>query len=250
MINYSSRFTITGLTGTTDETYRSAVEALDGSTAGPPSVGDARASSASTSSATPISTFATSRTTPTVMTTTLSHSATSTPSHTSAPSDGSGGLSSGVLAGIAIAGVVVGLLGLGFGLWMCLRRRKRKDGGAVKIDDENSDIPGEVFRKEMTVMSAPVELDPHARVVEADHGMPPAEMDSMNVRVELEGDSVHKPDIPRPDSMLTEIPQTPISPMTIGTGTIGTGMWDSMRFPLPDPTPTAPGTPVTPQSNV
>ena len=246
VINYSSRFTITGLSGITDEQYRNAVTALGGSTKGPSSVGDAAVSSTSTALAT--STAATSSDPTSMMTTTRSQLATSTSSYAPTSGSNSGGLSSGVLVGIAIASFVVGLLGLAFGLWMCLRRRKQKDRGSVKIDDDNSDLSAEVNRKEMTVTTPPVELDPYARIVEADHGVPPAEMDGMNVRVELEGDPVepdHKSGIPRPDSMLTEVPQTPISPMTIGTGT-----WDSMRMPLPDPTPTAPGTPVAPFSNV
>lgn len=246
MINYSDRFTITGLTGTTDEEYRDAVTALKGSTKGPPSVGDAGATS-SVSTTTPVSTTTALQSPTSMMTVTRSSPATSTPSNGSGSSQDTGGLSSGVLAGIAIAGVVVGLLGLGFGLWMCLRRKRKKDNGIVKLKDENSDLSAEVFRKEMTATTPPVELDPYSRIVEADQGIPPVEMDSTNVRVELEGDSMHMADVGRPDTPLTEVPPTPISPMTLGTGT-----WDSMRFPLRDPTitPETPGTPVTPRDNV
>lgn len=252
MINYSSRFTITGLTGATAETYRNAVTALDGSTNGPLSVGDG----ASSSTAITVSTTATATTgAPTSLITTKSHSriassssAIPSASSSSAPLNiNTGELSSGVLAGIAIAGVVVGLIGIGFGLWMYFRRKRRRDAKSIRLGDDNSDLSGEVFRQEMVATTPPVELDPYARIVEADHGTPPVEMDSMNVRVELEGDSVHAPDIKRPDSSLTEVPPTPVSPMTIGTGT-----WNSMRYPLPDPiiTPETPGTPVTPLSNV
>lgn len=43
VINYSSRFTITGMTGTTTATIQKAVTALGGSTAGPPTVNDVAA---------------------------------------------------------------------------------------------------------------------------------------------------------------------------------------------------------------
>lgn len=190
-----------------------------------------------------------SRTSATSMVTT-----TSPPTTSSIPSNGDssgGGISSGALVGIAIAGVVVGLLGLGLTLWVCLRKRKRKDKGAASGDD-TSDLSAEVYRKEMVVSTPPVELDPWSRIVEADHGNPPAEMDSMNIRAELEGDSTPICGLGRSNSHLTEIPPTPISPMTLGTGTMGNGTWDSMRYGLPDPviTPETPGTPVTPRDNV
>ena len=121
----------------------------------------------------------------------------------------------------------------------------------VKLDD-NADLSAEVFRKEMTLTTPPVELDPYSRIVEADTGTPPAELPSTNIRAELAGDFVHGQDKGRPDSMLTEVPQTPISPMTIGTGTMDTGTWNSMRFGHSELnlTPETPGTPVTPRDNV
>jgi hypothetical protein len=121
----------------------------------------------------------------------------------------------------------------------------------VKLDD-NSDLSAEVFRKEMTLTTPPVELDPYSRIVEADTGTPPAEMPSTNIRAELAGDFVHGVDRGRPDSILTEVPQTPISPMTLGTGTMDTETWNSMRFGHSELnlTPETPGTPVTPRDNV
>ena len=121
----------------------------------------------------------------------------------------------------------------------------------VKLDD-NSDLHTEVFRKEMTATTPPVELDPYSRIVEADTGIPPAEMPNTNVRAELAGDFVHGEDRGRPDSMLTEIPQTPISPMTLGSGTMDNETWNSMRMQLSELnlTPETPGTPVTPRDNV
>ena len=248
VVNYSDRFTITGLTGTTEEQYRDAVTALKGSMNGPPSVGDA-AETSSVSTTIPMTSTTAQQSPTSMVTVTRSNAATSTPSGGTGLKINTGKLSTGVLAGIAIAGVVVGLSGLGFGLWMCLRRKRRRDSGLVKLKENNSDLSGEVFRKEMTVSTPPVELDPYSRIVEADHGTPPVEMDSANVRVELEGDSMHMADAGRPDSILTEAPQTPISPMTLGTGT---GTWDSFRFPIRDPTitPETPGTPVTPKDNV
>lgn len=248
MINYSDRFTITGLTGTTEQQYRDAVVALNGKTNGPPSVGDG--STSTTSTALPSTTTAgpaTATSPTTLVTVTQEPSTTSTPQNGgSGKSDNSGGLSSGALVGIAIAGVAVGLLGFGVALWMCLRRKRRRDSGMVKLDN-NSDLSAEVFRKEMTVTTPPVELDPYSRIVEADTGTPPAEMPSTNIRAELAGDFMHGQDKPRPDSILTEVPQTPISPMTLGHGTM-----DSMRLNLSELnlTPETPGTPVTPRDNV
>ena len=241
MINYSDRFTITGLTGSTDSQFRKAAETLNGATNGPPSVGDAATSS--TSSSTLATTTAAQRHSPTtsnaVVTITRGDSTTATRVPGNGPSNSQdSGLSTNILVGIAIAGAAVGVIGISLAIWAFLRKRRRKERG-VKLDD-NSDPSIEVARKEMTV-ATPVELDPYARIVEADNGMPPAEMPSNNFRAELEGDSTHGEVCGSPVVPLTPVPDTPVSTMTLGTGTMGT--WRSMTMDTLE-------SPVTPRDNV
>ena len=235
VINYSDRFTITGLTGTTDSTYRDAVKALNGSTNGPDSVGDSHSSasasasaSASLVSSTSIHRHSRTSTTPSIVTVTKKFSTTSSPttSHTLS-SKKDGGLSNGALAGIAIAGVAVGLVGISVAIWTCIRRKKRKEQGHVKLDS-STDLPGEVSRKEMRV-AAPVELDPYAKIVEADDGARRPEMDGTSIRAELEGDYIHAGIIRAPSIALTSAPTTPITPMTLDSMAIDT--LGSMAFP-------------------
>ncbi len=72
----------------------------------------------------------------------------------------------------------------------------------------------------VTPPHAPVELDPYAKIVEAGDGMRPPEMDSMNVRAELEGDSLHAH--PWADEPLTPIPDTPLECLTLDDSQMAT----------------------------
>jgi hypothetical protein len=235
VINYSDRFSINGLTGFTAPVYLNAINALDGSTKAPDSVGDAVSSSVVSTKTAGFSATAGLPTTR-VVSGSPTRSSTSTTSNTSNNRSGGGHvLSNGALAGIAIACAVFGVISLGVALWVCLRRRKQKESIAMKLDEleNNSDYS---LRREMsmgTSIQTPVELDPSAKIVEADNGLQRPEMDSMNVRAELEGDAIHPYHFETP---LTPVPDTPLDCLTL----------DSIRIP----TPTTPGFPVLPRNNV
>ncbi|KAK3691206.1 Cell wall synthesis protein kre9 precursor [Vermiconidia calcicola] len=220
VINYSNRFSITGLSGYTPPEYREAVEALGGSMYGPGNAGD----NAVTSS---VINAPTSTATGPARVTVTEHP-TASGGTGDGPSHGGGGgagekdgsaMSTGALAGIAVAGVLVGLAATAFALWVFLRRRKRrqqhgKEQGEIfaKFSNDSSDLSRETsYTQGMT--QTPAELDPYAsRVTEADDGMPPPELDS-TVRAELAGDFVHWE--PQPPPPLTPVPDTPLSVRTL-----------------------------------
>lgn len=106
----------------------------------------------------------------------------------------------------------MGIIGIGIALFACLRWRKRKEVVELKTDTDFN-TSSDMLRREMSLATPPqppVELDPYATIVEAGDGMPPSEMDSMNVRAELEGDY-----IPHFGPPLTPIPMTPIENLTL-----------------------------------
>ncbi|KAK5174729.1 Cell wall synthesis protein kre9 precursor [Saxophila tyrrhenica] len=242
VINYSDRFSIPNLTGITPPRYLNAATALDGSMKGPNNVGDAAPSSASSSSiSTPTSTGigkAHSRVV-TMTETNPAPTATGSP-NTPKSSPKSSGISTGALAGIAIAGAAIGILGIGLALWVCLRGRRRRETAAMKLASEDGNDSDDNLRREMSfapssqLQTPPAELDPYATIVEAGDGMRPPEMDSMNVRAELEGDSEHSHYWQ--DEPLTPVPDTPVECLTLDNhGRAVLGM---------------PGTPVQPRYNV
>jgi len=156
----------------------------------------------------------------------VTNSATSAP--TNAPNNGStqqnnSGISTGALVGIAIAGAAIGIIGIGLALWVCLRRRKGSKVGDIKLGSDDGNQSDDHLRREMSMVTpphAPVELDPYAKIVEAGDGMRPPEMDSMNVRAELEGDSLHAH--PWADEPLTPIPDTPLECLTLDDSQMAT----------------------------
>ena len=244
VINYSDRFSITGLTGTTLFQYREAAEALNGSTAGPGSVGDSAGST--TTSVASASATTSQRSGPTY-TNTLVTVTTKTPSSTTPPQTTStspsnsqdGGLSTSVLVGIAIAGVAIGLIGIALAVWAFLRKKRRREHGPVKLDDSSGSFE-DVARKEMSV-AEPVELDPYSRIVEADNGLQRPEMDSTNIRAELEGDHIHIGGLKEFEEPLTPVPETPIENLTLTS---------LDHFAMSTDTLATMATPVTPRSNV
>lgn len=198
VINYSSRFSITGLTQQTPLQYKQAAESLDGSTNGPPAVGrDASSTSIGQPSATSSDTSdqVTSENSITPSATavptgepTASQSATSPPT----PSDG---LSTGATAGLVAACVILGLaLIAGLAAWFIIRRRRSAQGQVEEIAPQNPFLDD---KAELPAVAEPkpphrawtnfTELSAESVVHEADSGERPPELDHMAFRAELEG---------------------------------------------------------------
>lgn len=197
MTNYSPRFSITGLTGNTPLMYRQAAQDLNGSTQGPPAVGNDPSSSQSASSAQ--TTAAPSQTLDQsdagVVTETVTPTSESTSS--TSPSEPSDGLSTGALAGIAVACAILGLALLAGLISWYMRRRKQASPEVQEITPHNP------FLDDKAELPAASELKPHRAftnftelstesvsvVHEADDGERRAELDHMAFRAELEGDT-------------------------------------------------------------
>lgn len=172
--NYSPRFSITGLTGSTPLEYKHAVEALDGSTAGPDTVNDVAGSGSSSTSSSRTTTLSSVASTSTVadssQTSTLTkmHTSTMTPTstasqtHNAAPHkeqatatttstahlmpggslhEDQGGLSTEAVVGIAVAGAIFGVTLFCLIAWVMIRKRRSRqavavNGGKAYIDDK------------------------------------------------------------------------------------------------------------------
>ena len=160
VINYSSRFSIDGLTGYTPAKYRDAAAELDGSTEGPGEAAESLTTSAS-ATATPTTTQTASATRSNVPTAT-------------AAEDVSPGLSVGIQAGIGVAGAVVGGLIVGIITWLVLRRKRgqvqeieTKRKSQVYIDGK-AEMSGETLRKHpsTSTTSTFAELSPDSETFE------------------------------------------------------------------------------------
>ena len=159
---------------------------------------------------------------------------------TKAPKRGDRGLSTSILVGVAIAGAAIGLIGVGLAIWAICRRKRRKEQGPEKLDGNGAERADASRGAEMSVV-VPVELDPHAKIVEADDGERRPEMDSNNIRAELEGDHSQFGRLDYFEEPLTPVPDTPIENLTLGPMDHYTVSTDTL------PTP---ATPVTPRFNV
>lgn len=209
LINYSDRFSISGLSGETALRIRQAAQALDGDTDGPSAVGD-DASSTSTSSAERSSTTASSTiaspTTTTASTTTHFTSAEASDTHpaesTESPEDekSASGLSKGATAGIAVA-VTAAVIGAFAGLlsFLYIRRRKKQtevqeiDQGTTFQPKPMSELSAEELSGPKTLWTHTNELSSESMVYEAGSGERPPELDHMAFRAELEGSQPSTP---------------------------------------------------------
>lgn len=185
MINFSSRFTITGLTGDVDNEYVKAVEQLNGNTSPPPREGNALPSNSSSSSAAVSSSTAAFQTV--TVTTGASAGATGHPASTipdSKPSD-----NNSMLVGVGVGVAVFVTAVIAFGVWLLMRRKQRQRRVA---DWDDKDV---LAKKQPSVSVTTLsELSSEGRevFVEAGDGQPPPEMDSNQIRAELPGDYVYE----------------------------------------------------------
>lgn len=205
VINYSDRFSISGLSGETALKIRQAAQALDGNTDGPPSVGNDESSSSTSSSAS-----TTTLTSSTSNTATRSSAATSSspptesyPSSSPSADSSSSSLSKGATAGLAV-GVILAVLALTAGLMSYLYVKRRK-----KQNEVQEILPGNPFQQHhqhamselstdelvrpKTVWTHHTELSSESMVHEAGAGERPPELDHMAFRAELEGCSPVSP---------------------------------------------------------
>ena len=208
LINYSSRFSIAGLSGDTALPIKQAAQALDGDTDGPPAVGNSATSSSSTMTSTSAPTSST--TTPAtstqdVPTTSATH--TVPPDSDDSDSGGDGdndadddfsGISKGATAAIAVA-VTVAVIATCAALarWYLVRRRKRQNE-VQEIAPGSFSPDSHTPRNELSaenLLSSPrrawthqTELSSDSMVYEAGSGERPPELDHMAFRAELEGD--------------------------------------------------------------
>ena len=182
VVNYSPRFTITGLTGSVNQTYVDAVAKLNGDTSPPPREGSAIPSAAVSSSAVP-----TSASNPQTVTITTSRQPDGTPGQT-IPTNSGDSSNKGVLVGVGIAVAAFVIAIIGFGVWIFMRR-KRRHSIDNPFDDKN-----EVALSKQPSVTTLSELSTEGRVVvvEAGDGQPPPEMDSNQIRAELPGDYVYE----------------------------------------------------------
>jgi len=203
--NYSPRFSITGLTGTTPLQYKQAAQELSGSTEGPPAVGNGPSPSSSTSasatsgsaSQTPSQTLDQPNAGIVTATVTPTSAPTTSPSSTSSPS---GSLSPGAIAGIAAACTFLGLALLaGLAAWY-LRRRKQAEPEIEEIKpqnpflDDKAELPAASEVKLHRAWTNFTELSAESVVVhEADSGERPPELDHLAFRAELEGSTPATP---------------------------------------------------------
>lgn len=200
VINYSDRFNITGLTGTTPDLYRHAAEALDGSTVGPATADNVVGLNVTSTS----SETAASSTTATLQTSSTAQSATSTTatsvlaavSGTSTAStttlavatagknrpDLSPAASAGV--GAAVAVVVIALAGALAYAYIRRRRRAAQEVPENPFLDDKAELAAD---EPGSPQASPNELSPDSQRYEAADGLRPPELDHMAVRAELEG---------------------------------------------------------------
>lgn len=171
VVNYSSRFSINGLTGYTPAKYREAAEELDGST-------DAPGAGDSTTTTISSPTTASARRTQ-QSTNAASAIPTSTPS--TEPSKDFRGLSIAAQAGIGVAGVVVGGIIVGLIFWFMIRRKARKraasENGRIYMGGK-AEMSGETLSKKVSTSttSTSSELSPDHETFEMNGQGPLREM--------------------------------------------------------------------------
>jgi hypothetical protein len=196
LINYSDRFSISGLIGDTALRIRQAAQALNGDTDGPPAEGNY------TSSMTTSSTATSSAPTSTTASSTLVSSTTSDlpptepsatdPAQSSEPSDddddSSSGLSKGAIAGIAtsVTAVIIGSCAALMS-FLYIRHRKKQNEVQEIASGPMSELSAEELLAPKTLWTHTTELSSESMVHEAGSGERPPELDHMAFRAELEG---------------------------------------------------------------
>ncbi|KAH9834377.1 beta-1,6-glucan boisynthesis protein-like protein [Teratosphaeria destructans] len=202
VINYSPRFNLTGLTGTTPPTYRQAAEDLNGSTEGPSSrnpYSNSSSSASASSAATPTTISQSTAASPADLinvTPSSNHAmvtSTSLPTPQSHPPSTSHGLSSMAKALIAVGSVGGGiaLCASSVALVFLSHRRKQQRQARKMLYRPFMDakiglatIPDSSKWQSAVAVS---ELSHEGALVEADDGQPRPELDHMAFRAELEG---------------------------------------------------------------
>lgn len=216
VINYSDRFSITGLTGDTALPIKQAALALNGNTAGPPAIGNdspsisissVASSTYSSTTGSPTTEEAPSRTQFT--STETSDEATVETTESSNDDNKSSGLSKGATAAIAVAVTIAIIAACAALAWHLYARRRKRQNEIHEI------APGTIFHhKPMNELSAeglvsPVspedlispksfwthtsELSSEHMVYEAGSGARRPELDTVVVRYELEGSTPATP---------------------------------------------------------
>lgn len=206
MINFSSRFTITGLTGSVDNEYVKAVEKLNGNTSPPPREGNALPSNSSSSSVAVGSSTAPYQT---VTVTAPTSGETGHPASTLPDSGHSSNNSMLIGVGVGVAVFVTAIIA--FGVWILMRRKQRQRRGA---DWDDKDI---LAKKQPSVSVTTLsELSSEGRevFVEAGDGLPPPEMDSNQIRAELPGDYVYEgSELGTPTGDIADMFMPPLTPI-------------------------------------
>lgn len=204
MTDYSSRFSLTGLTGSTPLQYTQAVAALSGSTQGPTAIGNSPSNTAASDGSTVTSTvdsqIATAVTVQTSATPTGADATTPASTLISTQADSPANLSAGAKAGIAAACIILTLVAIAScAACLLVRRRRAKQnvaeiapqnpfmGHQVERSAENLTPPPRAYRRTLAQMS---ELSADSRVHELGDGARPPELDHMAFRAELDGSPI------------------------------------------------------------
>jgi hypothetical protein len=207
LINYSDRFSISGLIGDTALRIKQAAQALDGDTDGPPAEGNNVSSTTSSSMAT------SSETASSTSSGTLTSSATTGVSTTSNPpstepsatdpagslelldvDNSSSGLSKGAIAGIAttVTAIIVGACAALMSFLYVRHRKKQNEVEEIAIgtgfhQKPMSELSSEELLAPKTLWTHTTELSSESMVHEAGSGERPPELDHISFRAELEG---------------------------------------------------------------
>lgn len=182
VVNYSPRFSITGMTGTVPANISHAAAGMDAMNY-PPTQIEAYPSTDSSTTRTSTSSSATANPTITV-------TAAGAASSTSKPASGSGvpaGLSTGAKAGTGIAVVAVVLSIAAVVAWLLVRRRKRRVP-SEKSNQAYVDGKAELSGEQSEIHRPPFsELGHEGELAEAGSDARPPEADDRHVRAELDG---------------------------------------------------------------
>jgi hypothetical protein len=207
LINYSDRFSISGLTGDTALRIKQAARALNGDTDGPPAEGNDVSSTTSSSMATPSETASSTSSGTLTSSTATGTSATSDPPSTEPSAtdpagsidlldvdDSSSGLSKGAIAGIAttVTAIVIGACAALMSFFYIRHRKKQNEveeiaSGSGINQKPMSELSAEELLAPKTFWTHTTELSSESMVHEAGSGERPPELDHMAFRAELEG---------------------------------------------------------------
>lgn len=221
MINYSDRFTITNLTGSTPPIYRDAAAALSDTIAGPPRVNNVvgfTSSSSQPGATTTVATNTSNNQSPKTVTVTSPHVASSSAAvgH-EVPTGGNGAvrLSAGATAGVVVAVILCMTTAVAIAFSILRRRRQRQRSPAEMHDKFGSPE----MKNSHASISTLSELTGESQRAEAGDGQRPPEMDSTNIRAELAGDFTQEPQeadstpvLPRTETFPEKDPSHPLHP--------------------------------------